>query len=230
MASKLDTLVQGQELKDGDNLVSAHGKFKLGLFHLTSNNYYLGKWYNGKHAELENLVWVANRDTPIFDNSGNLTIDDYGNLKISHNGGPPLVLYSAQEANNTSAALLETGNLVLSELNSGRQLWQSFDYPTHTLLQGMKLGVSRKTGHTWSLKSWISSKVPAASSLTFGMDPKLTNQLVILSNGTTSSAGIEARTAAQQITTILAMYRMRMKHTSTTMGKMKMSQNRESLR
>ena len=182
-SSQLDTLVQGQELKDGDNLVSAHGKFKLGLFHLTSNNYYLGKWYNGKHAELENLVWVANRDTPIFDNSGNLTIDDYGNLKISHNGGPPIVLYSAQEASNTGAALLETGNLVLtllSELNSGRQLWQSFDYPTHTLLPGMKLGVSRKTGHTWSLRSWISSRVPAASSLTFGMDPKPTNQLVIL--------------------------------------------------
>uniref|UniRef100_A0A7N2R4I6 non-specific serine/threonine protein kinase n=1 Tax=Quercus lobata TaxID=97700 RepID=A0A7N2R4I6_QUELO len=179
-SSQLDTLVQGQELKDGDNLVSAHGKFKLGFFNLTRNNYYLGIWYNGKHAELENLVWVANRDTPIFDNSGNLTIDDYGNLKISHNGGPPIVLYSAQDASNTSAALLETGNLVLSELNSGRQLWQSFDYPTHTLLPGMKLGVSRKTGHTWSLRSWISSKIPAASSCTFGMDPKLTNQLVIL--------------------------------------------------
>ena len=179
-SSQQDTLIQGQELKDGDNLVSAHGKFKLGFFNLTSNNYYLGIWYNGKHAELENLVWVANRDTPIFDNSGNLTIDDYGNLKISHNGGPPIVLYSAQEASNTSAALLETGNLVLSELNSGRQLWESFDYPTHTLLPGMKLGVSRKTGRTWSLRSWISSKVPAASSLTFGMDPKLTNQLVIL--------------------------------------------------
>jgi len=78
-------------------------------------------------------VWIANRDTPIFNNSGSLTIDNNGNLKISDNGSLSIVLYSGQEkGNNTIAVLLDNGNFVLREQSSGRQLWQSFDYPTDT--------------------------------------------------------------------------------------------------
>ena len=67
-SSLLETLVQGQEVKDGDELVSAQGNFKLGFFTLQSNNYYLGIWYNDNRQRQDNLVWVANRDTPIFNN------------------------------------------------------------------------------------------------------------------------------------------------------------------
>ena len=47
-SSQLDTLLPGQEikLKDGGELVSAQGNFRLGFFKLKSNNYYLGIWYN----------------------------------------------------------------------------------------------------------------------------------------------------------------------------------------
>ena len=114
-SSQLDRLLQGQELKDGDELVSAQGNFKLGFFTLESNNYYLGIWLNANGTRLHNLVWVANRDAPIFNNSGSLTIDDYGNLKISYNGSLSIVLYSGQEASNASAVLLDTGNFVLRE-------------------------------------------------------------------------------------------------------------------
>ena len=76
-------------------------------------------------------MWVANRDAPIFNNSGSLTIDDYGSLKISYNGSLSIVICSGQEANNASAVLLDTGNSVLRETSSERQLWQSFDYPIH---------------------------------------------------------------------------------------------------
>ena len=82
-SSLLETLVQEQEVKDGDELVSAQGNFKLGFFTLQSNNYYLGIWYNDNRQRLEKLMWVANRDTPIFNNSGSLTIGNNGNLKIS---------------------------------------------------------------------------------------------------------------------------------------------------
>ena len=83
-SSQLDTLFPGQEIKfqDGD-LVSSQGKFILGFFELKNNNYYLGIWYNDNRQRLEKLMWVANRDTPIFNNSGSLTIGNNGNLKIS---------------------------------------------------------------------------------------------------------------------------------------------------
>ena len=178
-SSQLDRLLQGQELKDGDELVSAQGNFKLGFFTLESNNYYLGIWLNDNDTRLHNLVWVANRDAPIFNNSGSLTIDDYGNLKISYNGSLSIVLYSGQEASNASAVLLDTGNFVLRETSSERQLWQSFDYPTHALVPGMRLGVNWKTGHTWSLTSWRGVRVPAVGSFTLALEPYL-NRLVIL--------------------------------------------------
>ncbi|OMO66783.1 hypothetical protein COLO4_30392 [Corchorus olitorius] len=57
-------------------------------------------------------------------------------------------------------------------------LWQSFDYPTDTLLPGMKLGIDFKTGHKWSLTSWISDEVPATGSFTLGGDPSA-SQLII---------------------------------------------------
>ncbi|KAM4100225.1 hypothetical protein ACB094_05G052400 [Castanea mollissima] len=189
-SSQLDTLWQGREIKfnEGDGLVSAQGNFRLGFFKLKSNNYYLGIWYNNLAVLQENIVWVANRDTPIFNNSGSLTtltltIDGYGNLKILYNGGLSVVLYSGQEVSNTSAVLLDTGNFVLLEQSTGQQLWQSFDYPSHTLLPGMKLGFNWKTGHTWSLRSWRGLNVPEVGDFTFGLDPNQTNRWVILWHG-----------------------------------------------
>ncbi|XP_023894462.1 G-type lectin S-receptor-like serine/threonine-protein kinase CES101 [Quercus suber] len=168
-----NTLVQRQELKDGDELVSANGKFRLGFFNLTSNNSYLGIWYDGD--SLTNVVWVANPNAPLFGNSVSLIIDDYGSLKISYSKmGPSIPLNTGQEASNCSAVLLDTGNFVLHELNSDgtvkRDLWQSFDYPTDTLLPGMKLGFNRKSEQAWSLKSWRSDVVPDTGSFTFGMN------------------------------------------------------------
>lgn len=58
-------------------------------------------------------------------------------------------------------------------------LWQSFDYPTDTLLPGMKIGINTKTGHRWSLTSWSSEGDPASGSFKLGMDPNNTNQLII---------------------------------------------------
>ncbi|KAM3747669.1 hypothetical protein ACB098_05G052300 [Castanea mollissima] len=168
-----NTLVQRQELKHGDELVSADGKFRLGFFNLTSNNSYLGIWYDGDSPT--NVVWVANPNAPLFGNSASLIIDNYGSLNISYSKmGPPISLYPGQEASNCSAVLLDTGNFVLHELNSDgtvkRDLWQSFDYPTDTLLPGMKLGFSTKSEQTWSLKSWRSDVVPDTGAFTFGMN------------------------------------------------------------
>ena len=178
-----DTLEQGQELEFLAEKYSASGKFKIAFISLTGGPCYIGIWYNDNRFRENNTLWVANRDNPILNDPESLTIDDNGDLKITYNGDRSFVLYSGHEASNVSAVLLNTGNFVLSEISSGRQLWQSFDYPTHVLLPGMKLGVDRKTGQRWVLTSWRSQEVQASGNFTFGLHPNRTDQLIILLHG-----------------------------------------------
>lgn len=195
--SQTHKLLQRQMLGDGRQLISAFGNFRLGFFRAgdASNFRYLGIWYyqgiwyyHEPYREGEyKPVWVANRNTPILcKESVSLTIDSSdGNLKILWNGGNPIAVSSVQGASNTvvSASLLQSGNFVLNELNLNgsikRMLWQSFDYPTDTLLPGMKLEINLKTGHKWFLQSWITDASPVQGSFTLGMDPNLMNRLIV---------------------------------------------------
>ncbi|KAK0598230.1 hypothetical protein LWI29_032729 [Acer saccharum] len=195
--SQRDKLLQGEELKDGDQLVSASGKFKLGFFTPSSMPYsserYIGVWYYKPEdrtlqydytpqIQSTNVVWVANRSSPILHKSATLRIDSSdGNLKIFPNGENPIAITSVEAARNTSVTLEQSGNLFLHELHSNGSikgmLWQSFDYPSDTLLPGMKLGINLKDGHKWFLQSWLTDDSPALD--TVGMDPNVTNQLTI---------------------------------------------------
>ncbi|KAJ4718135.1 putative Receptor protein kinase [Melia azedarach] len=262
--SQTDKLLQGQLLKDGDELVSAFGNFRLGFFspHGKTERY-LGIWYHrttdrtglynsfcdrnpnsercvtyrsvwedclgacigtptsmrSRSCEVDcycrlaysmhtqctpgyvydptlwavncqkvNLnsdpVWVANRNFPILGNeSSSLTIDSSdGNLKILRNDGSPIEITSVPKVGNTSAILLKNGNFVLYEMDSNgsikRELWQSFDYPTNTLLPGMKLGMNLKTQHKWFLQSWNYGS-HGNGPYVLGMEPNISNKLVI---------------------------------------------------
>ncbi|EEF46484.1 Serine/threonine-protein kinase PBS1, putative [Ricinus communis] len=188
--SQTRTILQGGELKYDQELVSADGMFKLKFGTVgesgESSDSYLGIWYN--YIEEKFPVWVANRDTPIFGNSGILTVDSQGNLKILRDKGRSIVLYSVQKAiYNAIATLEDTGNFILRELNSNgsikQVLWQSFDYPTDTFLPGMKLGINLKTGQQWSVISWRSFESPARGTFVLGTDPDSKNQLVIWRQG-----------------------------------------------
>ncbi|KAK0598247.1 hypothetical protein LWI29_032916 [Acer saccharum] len=198
--SQKDKLLQGEERKDGDELLSTFGKFKFGFFTPpSSSERYIGVWYNKpedrmsyqpRYNEVQSrkVVWVANRNTPIIDKSASLRIDSTdGNLKIFHSGGNPIAITSVEGARNTSVTLEQSGNLVLHELHSNGSikgmLCQSFDYPTHILLPGMKLGINLQIGHPWFLRSWLTDESPAEGSDTFCMDPNLTDRLIIKLHG-----------------------------------------------
>ncbi|KAJ7970101.1 putative Receptor protein kinase [Quillaja saponaria] len=179
-----NTLWQGEKLNVEDIMFSDSGQYSLGFFKPSnnSNNLYLGI----NSVLFDYYIWVANRNTPIpADSRVALTIDENGNLKILFNGGSSsILLYSVEAPKNTSLSLTDTSNLVLREINSdgsikGDILWQSSDYLTDTLFGGMKLGISKRTGQTWSLTSWRSPYEPATGALTFGVDPNNTKQLVI---------------------------------------------------
>ncbi|THG06386.1 hypothetical protein TEA_011054 [Camellia sinensis var. sinensis] len=87
------------------------------------------------------------------------------------------------EGLNSLAQLLESGNLVVNDWNGNNNtesfLWQSFDYPSDTLLPGMKFGMNMMTELDWYPSSWKSSDDPARGNFTYGLDPSGYPQFII---------------------------------------------------
>ncbi|KAL5802697.1 hypothetical protein ACOSQ4_031002 [Xanthoceras sorbifolium] len=173
-----DNISQGQNITYLESIVSAGKIFELGFFTLrNSTNYYLGIWYH--KISPQTIVWVANRDQPLKITSAVLTINNEGNLMIMDGR----ITYRVSEnslSQNTSAILLDSGNLVVRNENLD-MLWQSFDYPSNTFLPGMKIGYNRKTGKVWSLTSWKNAEDPSLGTAELKMDPKQPKEYFLMS-------------------------------------------------
>ncbi|KAM6576931.1 hypothetical protein CsatB_028768 [Cannabis sativa] len=146
------TIRKSDIMRDNNNtalLVSKEGMFGLGFFTpsaSSSKNRYLGIWYNNITGN-QTVVWVANRCEPIKDSSGLLSINNKGDLVLFSGQSNNRVLVwssnSSKQAQEPLVQLLDNGNLVLGDekdANTTIFLWESFDYPTDTMLPGMKLG------------------------------------------------------------------------------------------
>ncbi|XP_047179514.1 G-type lectin S-receptor-like serine/threonine-protein kinase At4g27290 [Vigna umbellata] len=159
----ISSIEVSQTMTDGETLVSNGGKYELGFFSPgNSIKRYLGLWY--KNIPVQKVVWVANRANPINDSSGILTLNTTGYLVLTQNGFLVWCTDSHKQAENPVAELLESGNLVIrnkGETNKEEYLWQSFDYPSDTLLAGMKLGWDLRTGFEWKYTCWKSSDDPS---------------------------------------------------------------------
>ncbi|CAN6683169.1 unnamed protein product [Malus baccata var. baccata] len=172
LCASIDTITLNQPLKDGDSIVSKDRKFELGFFgpDNSSGSRYVGIWYANQPEKT--VVWVANRDKPINDSSGVLAINRYGILVLSAAGNISIWSTDAsvhvQTRSTFVAQLLDSGNLVVFQENKIESfIWQSFDYPTDTLLPGMKVGFNWKTGLEWKLTSWNSEKDPGTGDYSF---------------------------------------------------------------
>jgi len=170
-----DSLKPGDTLKYKSKLCSKQGKFCL-YFNRTldSEDAHL---FIGVNADYGKVVWMHDRNHSIDLNSAVLSLDFSGVLKIeSQDRNLPIIVYSSpQPINNTLATMLDTGNFVLQQLHPNgtkSTLWQSFDYPTATLIPTMKLGVNRKTGHNWSLISWLAPSLPNSGGFSLEWEPK----------------------------------------------------------
>ncbi|RVW68948.1 G-type lectin S-receptor-like serine/threonine-protein kinase B120 [Vitis vinifera] len=169
-----DTILQGQSLITSQTIISAGGNFELGFFSPgKSTKYYVGIWY--KKISEQTIVWVANRDYPFTNPSVVLTVSTDGNLEILE-GKFSYKVTSISSSSNTSATLLDSGNLVLRNKKSD-VLWESFDYPSDTLLPGMKLGYDKRAGKTWSMVSWKSAEDPSPGDFSLQVDPNGTSQI-----------------------------------------------------
>ena len=172
--TSIDTLKPNQSITGGQYLMSKEKNFALGFFNPgNSSSWYLGIWYF--KVAVKTVVWVANRNNPINGSSGVLSINQYGNLVLRDVSNHLLwtTNVSVQATTSTVAQLQDSGNLVLVRDNNKNVLWQSFDYPTDTLLpvNDMKIGWNRRTGMHWFLTSWKSQDDPGAGDYVYKLDP-----------------------------------------------------------
>jgi len=170
-----DSLKPGDTMNNSFILHSKQGKYYLSF--ANSDGYNNDRYlciFNTAGGKI-NVVWTYDRNHPI--NSAVLSLDYSGVLKIEfQNRKLPIIIYSSpQPVNNTVATMLDTGNFVLQQMHpNGTKsiLWQSFDYPTDTMIPTMKLGVNRKTGHNWSLVSMITDSLVSSGEFSLEWEPK----------------------------------------------------------
>lgn len=142
----------------------------------------MGIWFN--NIPVQTVVWVANRNSPINDSSGMVTISEEGNLVVMDGRG--LVHWSTNVSvpvavNTTYVQLLNTGNLLLQgTTNTGDEiLWESFEDPQNIYLPTMKLATDAKTGRSLKLRSWKSPSDPSPGRYSAGLIPLPFPELVV---------------------------------------------------
>ncbi|KAI3769210.1 hypothetical protein L6452_00310 [Arctium lappa] len=173
-----NTIFINQTIKDGQTIVSPQQAFELGFFtpSNTSRNRYLAIWY--KKQATRTVAWVANRDFPIPNNSGELALDPDGVLVLRDSSTNTIVWSTASPgtaaAGNPVARLSDSGNLIVVDDDDSPEnyIWQSFDHPGDTLLPGMKFGRSlhEKGILVTNVTSWKSVDDPSKGTFMVYMD------------------------------------------------------------
>nr|XP_043620445.1 G-type lectin S-receptor-like serine/threonine-protein kinase At4g27290 [Erigeron canadensis] len=172
----ISTITPNQSISDGQTITSDDEAFKMGFFSpsTSSRNRHFGIWYN--KISVMTVVWVANRETPILDNSGVLLLNDKGTLVLTNHTNR--IIWSSNSSitrgNDQVAQLLDTGNLVIRDKNdvdTENYLWQSFDHPGDTFLPSMKFGKDFVRGVDKYLTSWKSFDDPSIGEYTNRFDP-----------------------------------------------------------
>ncbi|KAJ4818460.1 Serine/threonine-protein kinase [Rhynchospora pubera] len=90
---------------------------------------------------------------------------------------------NSSSLNMTTLQLSNEGNLVL-QASQNSILWQSFDHPGSTFIQGMHMGINIKTGARQLYTCWRSPDDPAPGNFSMGLDPSGSTQLFIWKDGT----------------------------------------------
>ncbi|KAJ0508233.1 putative protein kinase RLK-Pelle-DLSV family [Helianthus annuus] len=181
-----DTISANQILRYNETITSLKETFELGFFNPgNSTNHYVGIWY--KKISIKTVVWVANRNTPLTDTSGELTLTLQGVLILRDTTKGNVVWSSANSSTmsvkNPVGLLLDTGNFIIHEegegINQEDPIWQSFDFMTDTLLPGMKQGRNLITGIDRRFTSWKSPNDPAFGEFSYWIDNRGYPQLFI---------------------------------------------------
>ncbi|KAJ4703332.1 G-type lectin S-receptor-like serine/threonine-protein kinase [Melia azedarach] len=179
LCTAIDTITSSQFIRDPETITSSGGSFKLGFFSPgNSTNRYAGIWYN--RASGSAVIWVANRNKPLNDSSGIVTISEDGNLVVLN--GQKKVFWTSKVSNsvtNASAQLLESGNIILHDDVNRVNIWDSFQQPTNAFLSGMRLTTNFRTSQKVQLTSWKSPSDPSIGRFSISLRPLNIPEIII---------------------------------------------------
>ncbi|XVF77434.1 hypothetical protein PTKIN_Ptkin14bG0042800 [Pterospermum kingtungense] len=121
------------------------GDFAFGFYLIPDekDKFLLAIWY--ANIQETTIVWYANRDDhatdPATGRGSKVELTRTGHLELKDPKGS--VLWRSERLTNdqvSHAAMLDTGNFVIASTNAGN-IWESFKYPTDTLLPTQELDV-----------------------------------------------------------------------------------------
>ncbi|KAL0757762.1 hypothetical protein Bca101_095430 [Brassica carinata] len=177
-----DRITLSTPIKDSETLLCSNGMFRFGFYtplNSTTRLRYVGIWYD--KVPVQTVVWVANKDAPINDTSGVVSISEDGNLVVTD--GRSRLLWSTNitvppvATNATWVQLMDTGNLRLQD--NREILWESFKHPYNSFLPVMTFGINNRTGENLNLTSWRSYTDPSTGNYTAGISLLPFPQIII---------------------------------------------------
>ncbi|XP_028803287.1 G-type lectin S-receptor-like serine/threonine-protein kinase At1g11330 isoform X2 [Neltuma alba] len=199
-SSCTESITTSHSIKDPKTISSKGGLFTLGFFTPeNSTNRYVGIWYMSNST----IVWVANRNRPLRDTSGIVKVSEDGNLVILD--GQNQTIWSSNVSNissTTSFQILDSGNLVLID-NLTKTIWQSFEHPSDTLLQSMKITSNKRTGEKRKLTAWKNQSDPSLGNFSMSLEQQNFAELFIWN--ATSPYWRSGPWNGQGLTTVLRM-------------------------
>ncbi|XP_022145522.1 putative receptor protein kinase ZmPK1 [Momordica charantia] len=116
-------------------LVSPNGTFSSGFYRVGNNSYCFSIWFTNSFDKT--VVWMANRDKPVNGQQSKLTLNVDSNLVLTDADGSAVWSTDTVADGYFELQLLESGNLVVTN-GTENFIWQSFDFPTDTLLPGQR--------------------------------------------------------------------------------------------
>ncbi|KAF9665120.1 hypothetical protein SADUNF_Sadunf16G0089100 [Salix dunnii] len=134
ISSAQNILLRGSYLSvedDSDILTSPDKTFSCGFYGMGQNAYWFSIWFT--NSKDRTVVWMANRDRPANGRGSRVSLRRDGAMVLTDVDGSIVWETNTTSADVGRAELLDTGNLVLIGPGS-KILWQSFDFPTDTLL------------------------------------------------------------------------------------------------
>ncbi|KAB1670991.1 hypothetical protein, partial [Gossypium barbadense] len=140
ISTALNTITPSKSIKDPDVIISQNGVFRLGFFSLANSS-------------------NPNRNRPLKDSSGILTISDDGNLVVSN--GKAEILWSSNVTNTVPNC-------------PAFSLWKPrphFEDPSNAFIETMKISTDVKKGRKVDLKSWKSIDDPSDGNFSLGFEP-----------------------------------------------------------